>query len=72
MTTNLDLGARCDRHVGEAFAVRCDECEQANRDLEQARSRERHEQALQRNVALGITPDRRPATTHRLSYRSRR
>ncbi|GAA4147111.1 hypothetical protein [Leifsonia shinshuensis] len=56
--TIQDLGARCDRHVGEAFQPRCFDCDTANRELEQERAQERHQRAIERNAALGITPNR--------------
>lgn len=70
--THVDLGARCDRHVGEVFPPRCDECTAANADLDAERTRERHERALERNRALGIYPDRKPTTIRRIPFRSRR
>jgi hypothetical protein len=30
MFAETDIGARCDRHVGEVFAPRCGACEQLN------------------------------------------
>jgi len=32
MTTDLDLGARCDQHVGEVFRPRCLNCDLARTD----------------------------------------
>jgi hypothetical protein len=29
MTTELDHGTRCDKHIGEAFPPRCATCDQA-------------------------------------------
>lgn len=52
--------ARCDRHVGEAFAPRCADCDRARREATEQEAAERHERAVQRNLALGITPDRTP------------
>ena len=72
MIDHLDLGARCDRHVGEAFPVRCDACDEANRELDEDRTRERHQRAIERNHALGINPDRKPPTMRRIPFRSRR
>ncbi|MDR6613592.1 hypothetical protein [Leifsonia sp. 1010] len=72
MTTNLDLGARCDEHAGEAFQVRCAACDQANRELEQQQADERHQRAIQRNLALGISPHSKPQPIRRLPYRQRR
>lgn len=28
----IDLGSRCDRHIGEAFRVRCQDCDNAQVD----------------------------------------
>lgn len=72
MTVQLDLGARCDAHVGEVFSPRCPRCDQANRELEQQNLQERHERALQRNAALGIPVNHRPQPVRRLPFRQRR
>lgn len=58
MTPHLDHGARCERHVGEAFLPRCTDCDDARHELEQQRAQERHQRALERNAALGIVPGR--------------
>lgn len=58
--TIQDLGARCDNHAGEAFRPRCTACDDANRDLEQQQAEERHQRAIERNLALGITTNRTP------------
>lgn len=64
-----DLGARCSKHAGEVWLPRCYECDDANRELEQERAQERHQRAIERNAALGITPNR---TTLRPRFPRRR
>ncbi len=38
MLTDLDNGARCDRHVGEVFPVRCADCLREQRTFAPARN----------------------------------
>lgn len=50
MLSELDHGARCTAHAGEAFRVRCDDCDAA----EEA---ERERRALVRERQLELTPN---------------
>jgi hypothetical protein len=71
--TEIDHGARCDRHVGEVFPPRCTECETAKHELVDQERAARHERALQRAAALAADrPNLSPRTIRRPSIRARR
>ena len=71
--TEIDQGARCDRHVGEVFAPRCADCERANRDAAADELSARHERAQQRAAALTADrPNNAPRIPRRAPMRWRR
>jgi len=57
MLIEIDHGIRCDKHVGEVFAVRCFACDAATAEHFLDIEAERHQRALDRQLALSTRED---------------